>query len=482
MYRSVSTAANDIYPLALVILTLFHFWLAAYLPPSEDELYYWTWANHLQGSYFDHPPLVAYLIAFSTKIFGDTVFGIRFFACLAGLAVFWSIGRLAPQKDVLTYLLASPIFFLGSVLMTPDVPLVFFWTFYLLWLARANEALGRWSLDPVTRVYRNSPVGLASWILGGILLGLGGLGKYTMALAVPCTFLVLASRTRPRAWVTGFLVHLLVAGLICLPVLTFNRAHDFVPLGWQWNHAMGNAKPASFFGFVGSQILIVGAMPFLLLPWVLARTGFLLSEFRTQVLYFFFLLPFGFFLFQAMRGPLEANWALVAYLSFWPIAQRLLHQNSFKNLGRAIMVLSFAVPVAASFLFLVHLVMPLGFVSPTKDRLALLRARYAVSKQAAEYVQANHAGLPLYAPNYQWTSYFRFQKIEAQQLPGVGRPSEFTLTPATPCREKALLVFEPAGTPHNTLSCFTGREIVRQFTSLVRGEKLESYDLVRYHR
>lgn len=66
----------------LVFLTLFHFWLSAHLPPSEDELYYWAWAKDLHWSYFDHPPMVAYLIALSTKIFGDNLFGIRFFACL----------------------------------------------------------------------------------------------------------------------------------------------------------------------------------------------------------------------------------------------------------------------------------------------------------------------------------------------------------------------------------------------------------------
>lgn len=482
LYRSVSTGANEIYLVAVLVLTVFHFWLATHLPPSEDELYYWTWSNHLQGSYFDHPPLVAYLIAFSTRIFGDSLFGIRFFACLGSLFAFLGIGWLTQRKDLLTYLLASPIFFLGGILMTPDIPLVFFWTFYALWLVQANAHLGKWSMDPVTRVYRNSPVGWGNWIAGGLLLGLGGLSKYTMILAVPCTFLVLATHTRPRAWVPGFALHLAVAALVCLPVFVFNRAHDYLPFAFQWNHALGNAHPASFFGFIGSQILILGALPFLLLPWVLARTPFLLSDHRTQVCYFFFVLPVLFFLFQALRGPLEANWALVAYLTFWPLAQRLLQQNSFKGLGRFVVVLSFALPMIASFLFLVHALMPLGFVSPAKDRLSLLRARFEVSKQAAEYMQAHYAAVPVYTPSYQWTSYFRFQKIDAHQIPGIGRPSEFTMDGPTPCRDKAVVTFEPAGTPRGSLSCFPNRDVVRTFTSTVRGQTLESYELVSYHR
>ncbi len=66
----------------LLALTVVHFWLSGYLPPAEDELYYWAWAKNLQWSYFDHPPMVAWLISFSTKIFGDNLFGIRFFACV----------------------------------------------------------------------------------------------------------------------------------------------------------------------------------------------------------------------------------------------------------------------------------------------------------------------------------------------------------------------------------------------------------------
>ena len=486
LYRSVPTAANEIYLIALIVLTLFHFWLASYLPPSEDELYYWAWANHLQGSYFDHPPLVAYLIALSTRIFGDTIFGIRFFACLGGFVAFLGIGRLMPQKDLLTFLLASPIFFLGAVLMTPDVPLIVCWVLYVLWLVRANEALWRWSLDPVSRVYRSSPVGWLNWIAGGVLLGLGGLSKYTMVLAVPCTFLVLATRTRARAWLGGFAVHLAVAGLVCLPVFLFNRAHGGLPFAFQWNHAMGDARPAAFFGFVGSQILLLGGLPFLLLPWILARTSFLLSDSRSQVCYFFFVVPFLFFLLQAMRGPLEANWALVAYPTFWPLAGRLLHQNSFKALGRGLLLVSFALPVVASFLFLIHSLLPLGFVPPAKDRLALLRARYAVSKSAAEYINAHYSTLPLFTPTYQWTSYFRFQKLEAQQLPGIGRPSEFTLSPVSPCGEKSVIVFEPSGVPasalQGALTCFAHRESLRQYTASARGEKLETYELVSYYR
>ena len=41
--------------------------LAAVLPAADDEVYYWSWARPLQFSYYDHPPLTAYMIRLSTR-------------------------------------------------------------------------------------------------------------------------------------------------------------------------------------------------------------------------------------------------------------------------------------------------------------------------------------------------------------------------------------------------------------------------------
>ncbi len=36
---------------------------AIWLPPAQDEAYYFLWSRFLDGGYFDHPPLVAFLSA-----------------------------------------------------------------------------------------------------------------------------------------------------------------------------------------------------------------------------------------------------------------------------------------------------------------------------------------------------------------------------------------------------------------------------------
>src|SRR2546426_835356 len=40
----------------------FRVWYASFRPLLPDEAYYWVWTRHLAAGYFDHPPMVAYLI------------------------------------------------------------------------------------------------------------------------------------------------------------------------------------------------------------------------------------------------------------------------------------------------------------------------------------------------------------------------------------------------------------------------------------
>ena len=39
-----------------------------------DSYYYWEWSRHLDLSYYDGAPMIAYLIKIATSIFGDTLF------------------------------------------------------------------------------------------------------------------------------------------------------------------------------------------------------------------------------------------------------------------------------------------------------------------------------------------------------------------------------------------------------------------------
>ena len=115
--------------------------LAAWLPPLDDELYYWCWSKELQWSYYDHPAMTAVLIRASTELFGDTVLAIRLPACAALAGAFAILLSLTRPKGMMFAALVTPPFTFGAVLMTPDTPLLFFWAAYLRWLVGVHRSL-----------------------------------------------------------------------------------------------------------------------------------------------------------------------------------------------------------------------------------------------------------------------------------------------------------------------------------------------------
>src|SRR4030066_289871 len=106
---------------------------------APQEAYYWNYSRHLALSYFDHPPMHAWLIYLSTWP-GISEFTVRLFAPLFafGTAFFCFLtGKLLFNARVAFWfavtLNAILIFNIGSVIITPDVPLLLFWTlsFYM---------------------------------------------------------------------------------------------------------------------------------------------------------------------------------------------------------------------------------------------------------------------------------------------------------------------------------------------------------------
>ena len=327
----------------LIVSTLAHFVLAAVLPPAGDELYYWCWGQQLQFSYYDHPPMMAYLIRLSTELLGDNLFALRLPACLCSLGVLGFLGYLVRPTPSFILALLTPIFAIGAVIITPDAPLLLFWTGYAVWLVAVHRRL--------TPEVESSDIGIPwhSWILGGTLLGSGILSKYTMGLAVPAALLSFLFARNWRSWATGFAVHLAVAFVVASPILIYNVRQDFAPLKFQWQHTVVGEPPTirHLPEYLGAQFLLVGFLPFVLAPWAVARFRSFLSDPRLRVCACLFLVPFAFFLFKAARGRLQPNWPLVMYIGWAPLAYVWLGEARTRA-RRWLAAASFAVPVAAT--------------------------------------------------------------------------------------------------------------------------------------
>ncbi len=202
----------------LALLTLIRLCIAAVVPLAPDEAYYWTWSRELAAGYVDHPPMVALWIRVGTALAGMTPFGVRFLGPLSvaiGSLLLWDTAeRLFPGRrageTAAALMNATLIVGAGAIVMTPDTPLLFFWT-GALW-AGARVATG------------GRPVW---WLVVGVFSGLALTSKYTAAF-LPIGFglfaLIAAPRSlrRPEPWLGG-----LIALLLFLPVILWNADHEW---------------------------------------------------------------------------------------------------------------------------------------------------------------------------------------------------------------------------------------------------------------
>ena len=127
---------------------------AAWTPLTFDEAYYWIWSKHLASSYYDHPPAVALVIRLGTMIAGDTELGVRLISILLALPMSFAIyrtakilfgGRLASTATI--FLNVTLMAAVGTLIVTPDLPLLVASSFVLFFLAKLLETgRGAWWL------------------------------------------------------------------------------------------------------------------------------------------------------------------------------------------------------------------------------------------------------------------------------------------------------------------------------------------------
>lgn len=283
-----------IWLIALAVKTV----LAIWLPLSNDEAYYWVWGHHPQLSYFDHPPMVGWLFYFGT--FFDS------FANASRLPAVW-LGHLtllvwnrilSPVLDEqkrtywLIFVLFSPFLGIGSLIVTPDVPLLFFWSLSLLFLLRAIETKD-----------------LRFYIALGAALGLGFCSKYMIVIFVPIALAWLAWSGKWRSVKWAYVPLTIVFGLLfCAPVIYWNWKNDWASFAFQLNHGLVSEKwkPSWPLEYVGAQIL-------LLFPPVIWFALQRREPREMKVLHFFAWGPLLFFLYTAFKARVEANWPIMAY-------------------------------------------------------------------------------------------------------------------------------------------------------------------------
>ena len=172
---TVTTATTPALPRWLLFVgvaaLLFRGWLAHVLPITGDEAYFYWWGVTPDTGYYDHPPMVGWLIAAMRATLGDTLWAIRLPVLLLPIAIgallWWTLAAIDRTRAAWAVLLfwLAPINWL-NVLITTDTPLIFWSVASACSLLLAER---RSKLDgPACGLYA----------LSGVLLGAAILSKY----------------------------------------------------------------------------------------------------------------------------------------------------------------------------------------------------------------------------------------------------------------------------------------------------------------
>jgi 4-amino-4-deoxy-L-arabinose transferase-like glycosyltransferase len=399
--------------IALAVKTV----IAICLPLANDEAYYWVWGHHPQLSYFDHPPMVGWLFYLGTFLenFGNAARLPGVFLGHITLVVWRTI--LSPYLDEkkerawLLFVLFSPFLGLGSMILTPDIPMLFFWSLSLLILLKLLETQKA-----------------SLYAALGASLGLGFCSKYLIVIFVPITllWLVLSGEWRKVRWL--FVPITIVVGLIfCLPVLIWNAQHDWASFAFQLGHGLVSQKknPLWPLYYILGQIGIL----FPVTVWfALSRK----EPRQARFLHFFGWLPILFFFLTSFRARVEGNWPAMAHPAILSLA---ILNNPFSKWLRGTAIIWFA----ATLLVFSQVIYPWLPINPKKLKTSEF-TKFDV------YLPIAKERDDLYLGSYQMAAAVSYKlRKQIYKLDGLNRRDFYDFTPQSHPKSDTFLIGAETG-------------------------------------
>ncbi len=196
--------------------------LSCFIELGNDESYYWTYSQHLQWNYFDHPPMVALWVrVFTLNLWlEDHVFFIR----AAGIAscavssyfIYRTIAAISTEKaafaGVFLYNCSFYAAITAGLIITPDTPQMVFWTLAMYQLTRICNDDQQWK----------------PWLFFGISSGLCIMSKLHGVFLWAGLFVYALLYMRkwfcnPRFYLSGFITLMVTA-----PILLWNIDNHFI--------------------------------------------------------------------------------------------------------------------------------------------------------------------------------------------------------------------------------------------------------------
>ena len=203
---------------------------------ANGEAYYYVWSRFPALSYYDHPPLVAWMAWLTTRVSHGSLAvraGPLVCSVLFGAGVFVLGRRLfSPRAGFLAVATVTiiPVFFASSYALNPEAPLAPLWVLGLILLEGMREHDEPWRP-----------------LAAGAVAGLAFLAKYSGVLLLGVGLLYVLVSPRGRRWLRRPSLYLgsLVALAVASPVLAWNQERGWPSLMLHFVERRAAGDPAA---------------------------------------------------------------------------------------------------------------------------------------------------------------------------------------------------------------------------------------------
>ena len=296
------------FALLVVLILAFKLWLAAVFPFTGDEAYFTLWGAEPDLGFYDHPPMIGWLLALLLQASWSQLV-LRLPVVLLPLAVAAGIYAVLARQDREKALLAAAAYLLLpvnvlAVFITTDTPLILFSFF---------SAIAFWQAS----LRRSLPL----YALAGALLGLAFLSKYFAVLLGLVYLAYVASAPRGARYWRGFVVTVFCALPFVGLNLWWNYEHCWANVMFNLYNRHGNAGMSWKTPLIFLATLLYALSPVALVQLARGR-GWLAAAWRDASSRFFLVasvLPMGLFPFLSLVRLIGLHWVLsfVPFFFIW---------------------------------------------------------------------------------------------------------------------------------------------------------------------
>ncbi|HWB28824.1 MAG TPA: glycosyltransferase family 39 protein [Chitinophagaceae bacterium] len=215
----------------IITCTIIRIIIANCIEFGNDEVYYYTYALHLQQNYFDHPPGVAILIKlFTCNLFFQQQVFIRLGAIVSAAIATWltyKIGTLVRNQRTgwfaaILYNTSIYTSIIAGTFILPDSPQVVFWLASI------------WAMLKIVIAFReNGKPAYAQWVTAGVLIGLCIMCKVHGAFLWIGFGLYSLLYQRKIFLQPGFYIAIIITAIIISPIFFWNLQNNFIT--WRYH-------------------------------------------------------------------------------------------------------------------------------------------------------------------------------------------------------------------------------------------------------